>query len=79
MSSYIYKVLQLFWSFKGNHEADVAPGENVFDIPDIGFLKSALLESYKKSSDCALICPSGQRSQATQFPSGSAYNACEFV
>ena len=34
-SSYIYTALKLFWYFEGNHEADVAPGENDFDTPDL--------------------------------------------
>ena len=29
----MYTVLKLFWAFEGNHEADVAPGENEFDTP----------------------------------------------
>ena len=29
----MYPVLKLFWPFKGNHEADVSPGENEFDTP----------------------------------------------
>ena len=29
----IYTVLKLFWSFEGNREADVAPGEHGFDSP----------------------------------------------
>ena len=29
----MYTVLKLFWPFEGNHEADVAPGENEFDAP----------------------------------------------
>ena len=28
-------VLKLFQPFEGNHEADVAPGENEFDTPGL--------------------------------------------
>ena len=31
----MYTVLKLFRPFEGNREADVAPGENEFDIPGI--------------------------------------------
>ena len=36
-SSYIYTVLKLFWPFEGKHEADVVPGENEFDTPDLDY------------------------------------------
>ena len=34
-SSYIYTVVKLFQPFEGHREADVAPGENEFDSPDL--------------------------------------------
>ena len=35
----MYTVLNYIRSFEGNHEADVAPGENEFDNPVLKYLK----------------------------------------